>query len=291
MLPSHTELNYFIEVCSTLNLSRASERLGISQPSLSMAIKRLEKSIGTKLFIRHKQGMLLTQAGKQLQIHVRQLLQYWEDTKSQALASEHEVQGSFTLGCNSTIVSHLVALFLPDLLEQHPKLDLHLKHEVSRRITEQVINFSIDFGIVVNPIKHPDLIIRKLCKDETTFWIGPGKRDIQNPRSEEAVILCDPNLPQTEALLIQASKAGIVTDRIVNVPSLSAVASLCAAGAGIGIIPKRVAQALYPKQLRVLSKAPAYSDEICLIYRHELRQVQAAQTIVECIKSCLKDSN
>jgi LysR family transcriptional regulator, cell division regulator len=287
MLPSNAELTYFIEVCSTLNLSRASERLGISQPSLSMAIRRLEKSVGTKLFVRHKNGVTLTQPGKQLLIHARQLLQYWDETKSKTLASEDEIQGSFTIGCNSTIVAHIVSLFLPDLLENYPKLHLHLKHDISRRIAEQVINLSIDFGIVVNPIKHPDLIIRKLCKDETSFWVGTGKRTIQNSKSDHAVILCDTSLNQTDILLAKCKNFGLSTDRIVSVPSLNAVAALCAAGAGIGIIPTRVALALYPRDLSPLPKAPSYSDEICLIYRNELRQVQAAQTIIEAIKKSL----
>ena len=75
---SQAELKYFLEVANTKNLSRASERLGISQPTLSVAIKRLENSIGTELLIRQKRGVALTQAGKQLLIHAKQLLQYWE---------------------------------------------------------------------------------------------------------------------------------------------------------------------------------------------------------------------
>ncbi len=52
MIPSPHELTYFIELAHTLNFSRASERLGISQPSLSNAIKRLEQTIGVEVFIR-----------------------------------------------------------------------------------------------------------------------------------------------------------------------------------------------------------------------------------------------
>lgn len=66
MLASPHDLTYFIELSGTLNFSRASERIGISQPSLSAAIKRLEHAIGTPLFLRGKNGVTLTPAGKRL---------------------------------------------------------------------------------------------------------------------------------------------------------------------------------------------------------------------------------
>lgn len=289
MLPSPAELQYFLEVSSTLNLTRASERLGISQPSLSLAIKRLEQSVGTPLFIRHKNGVTLTVAGKQLLLHTKQLLQYWENTKSQALASHQEVQGYFTLGCHSTIAIHIVSGFLADLLENHPKLEVHLKHDISRRITEQVINLSIDIGIVVNPLKHPDLVIRKLCEDEITFWVGSGKREIQDSRSKQAVILCDPDLTQTQYLLKKGRKVGIAPERVMTMNSLEVVANLTANGSGIGILPARVAQAMYPKILKRIPKAPVYLDEICLIYRNENRNVQAIQTMINIIKRFFKE--
>lgn len=285
MLPSAAELAYFLEVSSTLNLSRASERLGISQPSLSLAIKRLEQAIGTPLFVRHKQGVTPTQAGKQLVLHARQLLQYWENTKSEALASHQEVQGYFTLGCHSSIAIYLLSELLANLLEQHPKLEIHLKHDISRRITEQVVNLSIDIGIVVNPYKHPDLIIRKLCNDEVTFWVGEGTRPTQNIHSKQAIILCEPDLTQTQSLLKKCKKLGIHPERIMTMNSLEVIASLTASGCGIGILPTRVAQAMYPDKLKRVPKAPIYSDEVCLVYRHENRNVQAIQAIANTIKS------
>ena len=288
MLPSAAELEYFLEVSNTLNLSRASERLGISQPSLSLAIKRLEQCISTQLFIRHKQGVTLTQAGKQLLLHTRQLLQDWENTKSRALASQEEIQGYFTLGCPSAIAIHLVSTFLADLLEEHPKLEIHLKHNISRKITEQVINLSIDIGITVNPFKHPDLIIKKLCDDEVTFWVGKGNRKIQNIHSEQAIIICDPELTQTQALLKKCKKSGIISQRIMSMNSLEAVASLTANGCGIGILPTRIAESMFPHALKRVLKAPVYSDELCLIYRNENRNVQAIQIIVNFIKNFFK---
>jgi DNA-binding transcriptional LysR family regulator len=284
MLPSAAELEYFLEISNTLNLSRASERLGVSQPSLSLAVKRLEHSIGTPLFIRHKQGVTLTPAGKQLLRHTRQLLQDWKNTKSQALASQQEVQGYFTLGCHSTIAIHILSGFLADLLENYPKLEIHLKHDISRKITEKVINLSIDIGIVVNPFKHPDLIIQKLCTDEVGFWVGKGKRNIQDIYSTQAVLLCEPDLTQTQKLLKKCTKIGISPSRIMTINSLEVIAKLTANGCGIGILPARVVKSTYPDKLKKILKTPIHTDEICLIYRPENKNIQAIQTIIHTIK-------
>lgn len=147
---------------------------------------------------------------------------------------------------------------------------------------------SVDIGIVVNPIKHPDLIIIKLCEDEVTFWVGQGNREIQDIHSAHAIILCEPDLTQTQSLLKKAKKSGIVSERIMTMNSLDVVANLTAHGCGIGIIPTRVAKALYHDKLKRVRNAPVYSDEVCLIYRNENRDVLAIQAIVNKIKGCFK---
>lgn len=284
MMPSSTEMYYFIEIAQAGVLSRAAERLGITQPSLSLALKRLEKTMGVQLFIRHKQGVTLTQAGKQLLVHARQLLHYWENTKTKALASEREVQGHFSIGCHTTLGIYALPQFLPKLLERYPKLSINLKHGLSRKITEEVVRLNTDIGIVVNPFKHPDLIIRKLFEDEVTFWVQSGKKGvIQNLNSTDAAVVCDLELTQTQTLLKRIKKLNISTHRIITTVSLEVVASLTAHGAGIGILPERVVKALYPKKLCRIPHAPVYKDEICLVYRHENRHIQAVQTIIQAI--------
>src|SRR4029079_13501420 len=153
MIPSSTDLTYFIEVASLLNLSRAAETLGISQPSLTLAMQRLEASVGTSILIRQKRGVTLTKAGKQLLAHARSLLEQWDSIKSAALASTYEVQGCFTLGCHPSVALYSLPHFLPGLLKKYPNLEIQLHHDSSRKITEKVINLSIDIGIVINPVK------------------------------------------------------------------------------------------------------------------------------------------
>ena len=283
MMPSPAELLYFQEVANSLNLSRASERLGISQPSLSTAIKRLEKTVGTDILIRQKRGVALTQAGKQLLAHTKQLLQYWQDTKAAALASHHEVQGSFTIGCHPTVALYYASRFLPSLLAQYPKLEIHLLHDISRKIVEQVINLSIDIGIVINPIRHPDLVIRRIRHDEISLWTNGGNAKTQDPHSNEAVMIHATNLAQTQVLLARCKKMGIRYNQVLTTENLEVIADLTANGAGIGIFPASIA-AKYP-QLKRVPNSPSYKDEVCVIYRHENREVRAVQAITTAIKN------
>jgi len=282
---SATEVLYFIEIANTQNLSRASERLGIAQPSLSSAVKRLESTIGTRLFTRHKKGVLLTQAGKQLLAHSKQLLQYWNEVKSQALASHHEVQGCFVFGCHPSVALHNLSGFLPTLLNTYPKLEIELKHDISRKITEGIINLSIDIGLVVNPIKHPDLIINKMMDDEVAFMsIKKPLLPHQDFLSEEAIIICDPALTQTQTLLKRLQKENIKYSRLLVSTSLEVIADLTVQGCGIGVLPQSITNRMFPGKLAMVEKVTPFHDEICLVYRHENRSVKAMQVIIAAIK-------
>lgn len=284
MIASSNELLYFIELANTLNFSRASERIGINQPSLTAAIKRLEHSVGTELFIRDKHKVVLTQAGKNLLSHAKQLLQLWDTTKASCLASQGEVQGSLILGCHPSIALYLLPRFLPALLAKYSKLEIKLKHDLSRKIAEEIINFMIDIGIVVNPIKHPDLIIKKLFNDEVTCWQA-RKSSTKLISSDEKIIICDPDLRQTQVLLKKIHSKGIKYKRMITTNNLEVVANLTAEGVGIGILPGSVAKSFHQAKLSQLSDAPVFHDEICLVYRHENRNLKTVQVVLEAIKN------
>lgn len=285
MIPSATDLMYFLEVANLCNLSRASENLNISQPSLTLAMQRLEHCVGTSIFIRHKKGMTLTKAGKQLLAHARQLLQHWEHLKAQTLASVNEVQGNFTIGCHTSVAICLLPKFLTQLMNEHPQLHITLQHDISRRITEKVINLTIDIGMVVNPVKHPDVVIKKLDVDKFTLWRSSNDNKIQQLESKKAILLCDPELFQTQALLKAMRKLNMHYDRIVPSSSFEVIAELTQKGCGVGILPSKIARKY---NLKTPPKAPTYNDEICMLYRGENREVRGIQVITEAIKSVYK---
>lgn len=271
-------------MANTLNLTRASERLGISQPSLSLAVVRLEENVGTTLLIRQKRGVNLTQAGKQLLNHTKQLLQQWQEMKTRTLASQQAVQGYYTIGCHPSLGKYILPTFLPELVRTFPKLEINLKHDLSRKITEKVISLNIDMAIAVNPIRHPDLIIYKLFNDRVMLWQNNKLRNINN-----LPLICDPELLQTQAILKQLKAKQYSHSRMMTSNNLEVISALVAKGCGIGILPERVVKSTYERLVHPVIDSPCYKDEICLIYRHENRNVLAIQTIIAAIKqSCKK---
>jgi len=278
---SKDDLLYFIEVSNTLNFSRAAERVGISQPSLSAAIKRLENSIGVELFIRHQKGVTITKAGIQLLAHAKQLLQCWKKVQSLALTSSNEPAGTFTIGSHPSLALFSFPGFLPKLLKKYPKLELQLKLDLSRKIVDQVMDLTIDLAIVANPIKHPNLIIQKLFNDEVTFWCSTEPHPIANLSSGQANIICDPELLQTQWLLNNLQK-DFTYSRMLSSNNLEVIVELTAQGCGVGILPTTVAKR--HKKLQRVPNARVYTDEICLIYRPENKNIVAVQEIILAIK-------
>lgn len=277
MIPSPTDLKYFVEIAQTQNVSRAAERLGISQPSLSLAMQRLEQSVGAPLLLRSKRGVSLTQAGKQLLAQAKKLLQAWEEVRGAALSSMEEVQGSYTLGCHSSVAMHSLHGIIPALLAANPHLNLTLKHDLSRKIAEDVISMKVDMGIVVNPVQHPDLVIVPLCKDEFTLWRA------QKVVAED-VLISDTDLVQAQTLMKKLGREGIKIERLMTSGNLEVIADLTAHGAGYGLLPAQVANRARHKLTRV-PKAPVFYDEHCLVFRVENRGVKSIQVIHKAIKS------
>lgn len=289
MLPSAAELTYFLEVASTENISRAAERLGITQPTLSLAIQRLERSFGVPLLIRGKSGVKLTQTGQRLVSQARHLIVEWERVRTNALkeeaASEADgIRGRYTLGCHPSVALYSLPHFLPQLLKSNPGLEIKLTHDLSRKVTEEVISFKVDFGIVVNPTQHPDLVIRELCKDEVGFWAGAGKA------KEPSTLICDPELLQTQSLVKSAAKLGYSFSRTIPSSNLEVIAALVASGAGVGVLPARVATRLAELKLKPLSKdGPIYRDTICLVYRADAQASRSGRALAQSIFNTLSE--
>ena len=282
MLPSHNDIIYFVEVARSENLSRAAERLGVSQPSLSVSMKRLEEDIGAQLLVRSKSGVRLTRAGHRLLRQSQNLLNQWQDLKTEITKDEKSLVGNYSLGCHSSVALYTLPLFANKLVKDNPGLELSLHHDLSRKINEAVVNFKLDFGIVINPVHHPDLIIKPICTDTVGFWTAP-----KNPNKD--VLICDHNLLQTQSLLKKIKSSKTPFKRHISSLDLEVVAALTASGAGCGILPSRVAQRVKSYGLKPLPGSwPSFQDKVALVYRADTQTTPAARQLARYIFEELK---
>lgn len=266
------DIKYFITICETLNITRASEIIGISQPALSYSIKRLENELGGKLLIRLKNGIQLSKLGEEFKIRSRRLLYEWEQAQNLANPELGLIQGSYTIAVHPSVALYTLEGFIPKLQSEFPGLSFNFIHGLSREMTEKVISWEADFGIVVNTIKHPDLVISELCHDEVTIFHTKNAQD---------KLIYDEDLAQSQYLLKKIGKKMNFTGALRS-SNLEVVAKLTSLGLGYGLLPTRVASQY--KHLKKLSGAPIFKDEISLIYRPEKHNNLVSKKIIQIIK-------
>lgn len=286
MLPNANDLESFLELCRTGNMSRAAERLGVTQPALSQGLKRLEQSIGEQLMIRTKGGLVLTRAGMRLQAGAQDLVSRFENLRSQALEDHQLLKGRYTLGIHPSVALYTLPYMMPALLKKFPGLELQLHHDLSRNITEQVISFKLDFGLVINPVQHPDLVLKEVVKDQV-HYVRSKKKTIHNDIDGElTTLICDPGLLQTQGLL-QKNKRKNNFARTIESSNLEVIKSLVLAGAGVGILPMRVIDRDV-KEVEVLDEFPSFKDRLYLAYRVDAQTGSAKRELMTTFRELLE---
>ncbi len=273
---SSTEIKYFIELAKTKHVTRASERLGVSQPTLSHCLKRIEEEVGAQLFIRSKKGVELTAAGKRFYDGALELQEQWSHVV-QSVQDELDLpKGLIKLGCHTAVASYTLPAFLPKLTNLYPNIRLQLQHGLSRHMTEDVISSRLDVALAVNPTPNDDLIIKEVCRDMMTLWCPKANR-------KSKTLLLDPNLLQSQEILKKLGKWGSVFNNHIESSSLEVIAQLLGAGVGYAILPKRLVDSISAGDIEMVKNAPIVHDRVCLIFKSEFRKTKRGRTFIDLV--------
>ena len=304
MLPSATDLTYFLEIAEAGNISRAAERLGVSQPTLSQAMRRLEDSLGNAILLRSSGGVRLTKVGHRLKADAGSLLESWQRLRATASQDEGELRGRYTIGAHPAVAIYSLPTILRNLLCSYPRLELSLEHGLSRHICDSVISFRTDFGIVINPVRHPELVIKPVAKDQVGLWRSRNHTKSNDPQSAEFTVIGDRDLLQVRSIRSRFEELSQRPPRFMSSSSLEVVRALTLAGVGVGILPGRVAaptqraagrnnsantpenatkNAVTSTELIALPGTPTFEDELALIYRADVQQSKAAKTLLRAL--------
>lgn len=287
MLPP--PLRYFLAIAREGSLTAAARAVGVSQPSLSVAIRKLEEDLETTLLIRGRRGVRLTKTGEVLLQHARHTARALELARQEIHALEQEPRGSLVLGCHESLGGYALPGFMSRFLEAYPGIRLTLWNGNSSDVQRQVVERVVDVGLVVNPAEHPDCVIQELFQDRVELMVSSAlsrrRKRGAGQIFERHPLIYVPAIRQCQFLAAAVEQAGH-EPRHLGCSSMELVKSLVLDGVGVGILPWRVAtHGVSSGRLSMLTEElPCFEDRICLVRRFDAHVTRASRLLWEALR-------
>ncbi len=169
------ELRYFLTVADEGSFSRASIKLGITQPGLSRQIQRLERAFGTYLFYRNGRGVAPTPAGQKLVETARTMLGQFDATKGEILEESSRAQGSVVFGVPPSLGASLAAPVAMSFRRIHPGATLHVREAFSSTLLEWVESGRLDLAVLYDARRGHNQIVAPLLREDLFLVQGAAR--------------------------------------------------------------------------------------------------------------------
>lgn len=274
------QLSYFVAVARARNFTRAAERVGVAQPSLSKQVRVLENSLGTPLFVRQAGGIELTSAGEALLPHAERIL---IDVES-ARRAVHEVaglrRGRVRLGATPSICDGLLPEVLTRFHEAHPLIELEVREGGSRVLTEELAQGRLDLALLITPLSEtrPDIETVPLRGDALVL-AAPADDDLPDEvdvseLADLPLVMFRAGYDLRETTLEVCAAAGFEPRISVEGGEMLSVLRFVEAGLGYAVVPEMVL-ANRPKLRPVTLRNRSLSRRIALAHRRDTLQLAA----------------
>jgi DNA-binding transcriptional LysR family regulator len=196
------QLAAFCAVVERKSFSQAAERLGVTQPAVSLQIRSLEQRLGRQLLDRSGRRVEPTEAGLRLYASAQRLLQL-EDQLLEELESDDEgsIGGSFELGASTGPGGSVVPVLLCDFQEQHPEVHVRLSVSDTQTVVAQVADRELELGIVGAGRRHRGVTFEPFFRDEVVLAVPAG-----HPFAGKTVTL---EQLRAEPLIVMQEGAGV----------------------------------------------------------------------------------
>lgn len=147
-----TQLEYIVAVDTHQNFATAAEKCGVTQPTLSMQIKKLEEDLGIILFDRSKKPVIATDVGNKVIIQAKASLMRLHQIRDIVQESEEEIGGQLRIGIIPTLSPYLLPLFILNFTTKYPGVHVTIEELLSEQIMDKLKEDQLDVGILATPI-------------------------------------------------------------------------------------------------------------------------------------------
>lgn len=240
------QLRSFVAVAEAGHLTRAADKLHISQPAVSAQIRALEDELDLALFERTSSGMVLTSAGERLLMDAERVLAAAQALRSVAKALKGEIAGKVRVGTTSEPGFIRVGEFLNMTIARHPLLQVELHQEITGAAFAKVRDGELDASFYYGDLEHPSVEgLRLRASSYRVAAPAAWKRRVEDADWGEIATqpwVITPSI-STHHKLVRAlfDKHGVEPTRVVEADQESVIANLVVSGVGLSLIREDLA--------------------------------------------------
>ncbi|MDN3016375.1 LysR family transcriptional regulator [Paenibacillus sp. BSR1-1] len=173
----YEELKTFVTLAEVKNFTKTAELLLMSQPSVSLHIKNLEKEFQTKLFLRSPKFLQITPTGEILYDRAKQMITIYEQTKQDILEHHESIKGELKIGASFTIGEYILPSLLIDIQNDYPELDLHVVIGNTEEIVQSVRLYQVDIGLIEGQTNEKEVSVHSFMQDQL-FIIASNNHEL-----------------------------------------------------------------------------------------------------------------
>jgi LysR family hydrogen peroxide-inducible transcriptional activator len=295
-----TELRYIVALARERHFGRAAEACFVSQPTLSVAVKKLEDELGVALFERGKSEVAVTPVGERVVEQARRVLEELEAVERIAREARDPLDGPLRIGAIYTVAPYLFPRLVPILHAAAPRMPLVIEEGYTARLRERLVQGELDAVLICLPFEDPGVVVLPLYDEPFVVMVPAG-----HPWSEREAIATGELSTQTVLLLgaghcfrdqvvaacpscvgPPAGEGGL--QRAVEGSSLETIRHMVASGMGITVLPCTATGA--GPYASSLTATLAFSDpprrRVALAWRVSFPRPQAIEALRQAIDAC-----
>jgi LysR family hydrogen peroxide-inducible transcriptional activator len=287
-----TELRYIVAVARERHFGRAAEASFVSQPTLSVAVKKLEEELGVMLFERGPGEVTITPAGQKIVAQAQRVLEEASRIKDLAAAGRDPLAGALRLGAIYTIGPYLLPKLIPILRRVAPAMQLHIQENFTHRLADALKSGEVDVILIALPFDEPGIDTRAVY-DEPFFvavpkghpWEGRKRVTAEELTRESLLLLGEGHCFRDQVLEFCHTPR----TRAIEGGSLETIRQMVASGVGVTVLP---ATSVNPTPaaadlIRILPFGkPVPSRRVGLAWRRSFPRPEAVEALRKAILAC-----
>lgn len=300
-----TELRYIVTLAHERHFGRAAERCFVSQPTLSVAVKKLEEELGVALFERSKSTVQVTPLGEKIVEQASRVLEQAGTIKELANEGKDQLSSPLRVGAIHTIGPYLFPYLIPELAREAPQMPLYIEENLTGELRRKLRSGELDVILLALPFAEPDVLTKALYEEPFEVLLPAGHPWLELKEVDREVLYDDRMLMLGEGHCFrdQVLEACPTIKSHVHQPgntliaeggSLETIRHMVASGLGITVLPRSATGNGHyaPGLLETRPfKSPAPSRTVALAWRASFPRPKAIDSITRAIKATQKVIN